>query len=190
MVVNSLPTALDGARLKVSSYNLAGKLLDQRDASVDAAPLSTTDGGMSVANMLANGAQVILTKLELFGADNKLISENLYWLSGKPETYRKMNEMKPARLIVAAEQSRNDAEHVTKAIVTNTSSVPALMIKLSALDQQGERVLPAYWSDNYLTLLPGETRTVVITSPISASRPSSIQFDGWNVGLTSTQIAE
>jgi len=40
----------------------------------------------------------------------------------------------------------------------------AFMIRLTAKNE-GELICPAYWSDNYLTLAPGETRTVTCRMP-------------------------
>ena len=45
----------------------------------------------------------------------------------------------------------------------NTSDTPALLVYLSARDKEGERILPVYWSDNYIHLMPGEERTLTLT---------------------------
>ena len=44
--------------------------------------------------------------------------------------------------------------------VRNPTDKVAFMIRLTAKDEKGELICPAYWSDNYLTIAPGETRTV------------------------------
>jgi hypothetical protein len=51
---------------------------------------------------------------------------------------------------------------------------------LTLLDAKGERILPAYLSDNYVSLLPGESREVTIRSP-DAIRPAALSVRGWNV---------
>ena len=48
--------------------------------------------------------------------------------------------------------------------VSNPTDKVAFMIRLTAKNQ-GELICPAYWSDNYLTLAPGETRTVTCRMP-------------------------
>jgi hypothetical protein len=47
--------------------------------------------------------------------------------------------------------------------------VVAAMVRVSLRDRAGERVLPATYSDNYFWLLPGETRTITMTTPSPAS---------------------
>ena len=48
--------------------------------------------------------------------------------------------------------------------VSNPTNKVAFMVRLTA-KQQGQLICPAYWSDNYLTLAPGETRTVTCKLP-------------------------
>ena len=64
--------------------------------------------------------------------------------------------------------------------LVNTGSAPALLVKLTLLDGQGRRVLPAYFSDNYVSLLPGERRTVEIRHG-AAIEGAVVAVRGWNV---------
>lgn len=57
------------------------------------------------------------------------------------------------------------ADGVYEVTVSNPSDKVAFMVRLTAKDQGGQLVCPAYWSDNYLTLAPGETRTVTCRLP-------------------------
>jgi hypothetical protein len=41
--------------------------------------------------------------------------------------------------------------------------------------------LPAYFSDNYLSLLPGEKRVVEISYPEAQASAATIAIRGWNV---------
>ncbi len=48
-------------------------------------------------------------------------------------------------------------------------------------DQAGPRILPAFYSDNYISLLPGEQRKVEISYPASAAKGSAhVALRGWN----------
>ena len=50
----------------------------------------------------------------------------------------------------------------------------------------GERVLPAFYDDNYVSLVPGETRTITIEASLSAfhDEDALVAVDGWNVHVT------
>jgi hypothetical protein len=54
-------------------------------------------------------------------------------------------------------------------------------MKLTLFHADNTRVLPAYYSDNYISLLPGEERTIVVHVP-SASTAVGDHFTlrGWN----------
>lgn len=179
-VVNSLATPIANARVRIRNFDLAGALLDERQVTVDAAAFATTMTQPAVPEALFARAPVVLTKLEMFDPANRLLSENLYWLAREPVAYRDMARMQPAKVSVRAQQITGGDENEITATIANEGSVPALLIKLSVLDATGARVLPAYWSDNYVSLLPGETRSITIRSPKTAPAPRTIAVSGWN----------
>jgi hypothetical protein len=56
-------------------------------------------------------------------------------------------------------------------------------MKLTLFQADNTRVLPAYFSDNYISLLPGEERTIVVHVPFSPAGVSGFHFTlrGWNL---------
>jgi exo-1,4-beta-D-glucosaminidase len=50
--------------------------------------------------------------------------------------------------------------------VSNPTDKVAQMVRVTAKDQNGQLICPAYWSDNYLTLAPGESRTITCRMPL------------------------
>jgi len=63
----------------------------------------------------------------------------------------------------------------------NESEVIAYQNILKALDADGNLIPGAFWSDNFFSLAPGESRTVKCVLPPSAN--ASITFSGWNAKL-------
>ena len=59
--------------------------------------------------------------------------------------------------------------------LVNSSAVISYMNILKALDADGRLVTPAYWSDNFFPLLPGQTKTV--TCRIAASEDIHIEIN-------------
>ena len=68
---------------------------------------------------------------------------------------------------------------VFKASLANESDTPALMLHLTARGQDGERILPAMWSDNYIHLMPGEKRTLTLNIP-GGEFAYSLRIEGFN----------
>ena len=62
--------------------------------------------------------------------------------------------------------------------VSNPTDKVAFMIRLKAKDQNGELICPAYWSDNYFSLAPGDSRTVTCKLP---SQSGNVQLFCVNV---------
>ncbi len=84
------------------------------------------------------------------------------------------------------------ARCVLTVTIRNPSNRVALMTHLQLRRaHSGTRVLPAFYSDNYFSLIPGETRRVVIDAAQSdfQGEPPLIAVDGWNVTVTNTQGA-
>jgi hypothetical protein len=94
-----------------------------------------------------------------------VLSENTYWRYRTPADVRRINSLPIARLDVRAGAGRG----TVSATVRNTGKSVAAMVRLSLRDRAGERVLPAIYSDNYFWLLPGESRSITVTTPSSAS---------------------
>jgi hypothetical protein len=65
--------------------------------------------------------------------------------------------------------------------LSNRSMTPALEAKLTLFGANGRQILPAYFSDNYVSLLPGETRTVTVRYPATGDAAARIDLRGWNI---------
>jgi hypothetical protein len=62
----------------------------------------------------------------------------------------------------------------------NESKQAALETKLTLENAgDGSRILPAYYSDNYISLLPDESREIAIEYP--AKYPAKLAVYGWNI---------
>jgi hypothetical protein len=55
-----------------------------------------------------------------------------------------------------------------------------LQAKLTPFDAAGVQILPAYFTDNYVSLLPGETRRLRLQIPADR-KLGELQVRGWNV---------
>ena len=68
----------------------------------------------------------------------------------------------------------------------NPTEVPALMIRLKIVgEKDGERILPAIYSDNYVSLMPGESKTIAMHVKKADARGMKpvVQVTGFNLTL-------
>jgi exo-1,4-beta-D-glucosaminidase len=68
--------------------------------------------------------------------------------------------------------------------IRNTGKAVALFVRLQLMKGRGgEEVLPVLWQDNYITLLPGESRTLMAsinTKDLGGASPTLVA-SGWNI---------
>jgi hypothetical protein len=160
-------------------YNMHGKLLseEKKDITLEA-------HGMELLNKVSlpkNTNEVFFLKLQLTDKE-KVVDENLYWLSNMYHSYEKLNELEKVSVTTEISKSGNGISVVR---ISNPKDETAFFIRLKVLNSNNELVLPAYFTENYLTLLPGESRE--ITLDLSAGKASGglddlrLALEGWNV---------
>jgi len=188
-VVNTTTTPEAGLRVIADVYSLDNKPLlhheEKRDAIADAV---TTGFKLELAPLMADN--VVLVKLQLKNPRGQLLSDNLYWLAADYTTYHQLNRLPAAQIVATASVSRHDGNAQVHVQLTNHGTAAALETKLTLLATEGSRILPAYFSDNYVSLLPGESREIEIEYPAPASGgESQLAIRGWNVPSQTVAVA-
>jgi exo-1,4-beta-D-glucosaminidase len=83
-----------------------------------------------------------------------------------------------------ASATQAGATGTTKVTLTNSSTSVAFFIRLKLTSGKGGKmVVPVFWQDNYVSLMPGESRTLTATyslSDLGAAAPA-VEVSGWNV---------
>ena len=112
--------------------------------------------------------------LMLAGQDGKMVADNFYAIGAKDNVYdfprstwydtpvTAWSDLRfvfahPADDIAVTVNPTDDGYEVT---LENRSDYIAPQLILKALDANGQLVVPAWWSDNFIPLLPGETKSV------------------------------
>lgn len=168
VIVNT--TRKNHKQLNVSArcFDWKGKELEKQSKQMDALANSTTGCLLSIDEK--NKPELYLVRLELKDATGKVLSVNDYWKFNSSEAYRKFNSLDNSKLKIRQQQN-NDTFFIE---IQNRSSTIAPFIKLNAVDKAtGEIVLPAYFSDGYFNLLPGEKRIIKCTIDKNKKSPQS-----------------
>ncbi|MGF7081661.1 glycoside hydrolase family 2 protein [Mucilaginibacter sp. UYCu711] len=117
--------------------------------------------------------------LKLTDANKKVISDNIYWLADKTGEYPGLNEITASKLTVTAKQVANGKIAVT--LINSKQAPVAFFNRVSLINPQTKkRMLPVFYSDNYVSVLPGEQRTVVIDYNLPVVNPR-VSVRGWNL---------
>jgi hypothetical protein len=128
-------------------------------------------------------SEVQFIRLKLMQGD-KMVSDNFY-LKGKEEYNYKAIQALPKVKIESSSQVKKteDEWHITTTL-NNTTKTPVLMIRLKVVrGQTGDRILPVFYSDNYVSLMPGETKTIDISLNNADTRGEnpSVEISGFNL---------
>ena len=184
-VINNKPVALTGLTAHVTVYNFDGSPAYTHDTAVTAAPdVATSLGPIAIPT---NVSEVHFIDLELHDAAGELISSNFYWQgqTSNPDDLTALNQMPMVTLTAKAHELTAEEPGRRRLEVTlqNPSKSIALMAHVQLRRKSGERVLPVFYSDNYVSLAPGASKTITIEAAESdfSGEDALIVVDGWNV---------
>jgi len=187
IVVNNGRNALAGATVHARVTTLDNKLIMERSAPVSAGAGLTADVFTLDLGSALDKA-VVLVALDVTDASGKMLSRNVYWQGRDEAAYRAMGAMPQVRLAVKAADRSEGRDRVTTVDLSNPTGTAAIATKLTLFGAGGAQVLPAYFSDNYVSLMPGESRRIEVRYPAQAAKGAvSVKLRGWNVVPTSVK---
>lgn len=113
-----------------------------------------------------------------------LVSENFYWRGAVEGDNTALRQLPRVRVEAATTARREGEVWRLETTLRNSGRAPALMVRLAAAGaRSGLRILPALYSDNYVALMPGESR--VIRTEVKAAdargEEPAIRVEGFNL---------
>jgi hypothetical protein len=184
MVVNNTPERLEGMTAKTTVYNLDGSLQYSHSDTVNAAPSAATDlGALGFPSRLS---PVHFIKLELLDGKGRLLSDNFYWRAAPDDedNFQALNTLPTVVLDIQATRHDSGGTCRLEVVLRNPSRSIALMSHLQLRKaRSGQRVLPVFYSKNYVSLLPGERKTLTVEAAATdlGGEAPLLAVDGWNV---------
>ncbi|WP_430382154.1 glycoside hydrolase family 2 protein [Streptomyces sp. P10-4] len=174
----------------------------------EAVPDVTVEGdgahgtALTLPSSVSGLARTYLLRLVLTDPDGTEVSRNVYWLSTRADTldwsgttwyytpttgYADLTGLgSMARVPVSATAATRASDGVSTTTVTlrhtGDGKTPALLTDAHLVDAAGKPVLPVRWSDNQVSLWPGESVTLTATyrtADLHGSAPG-VRVSGWN----------
>jgi hypothetical protein len=195
-VINNLPQPISGDTAHVAILSIwgmeRGPVLE-KDIPVNGPADTAIDlGAVPLPDELP---PLYFVKLELRDAQGKIVSRNIYW---KPNPAQG-NDLTPLdwlpTVTLEGTVTRHDANGRLglEVTLTNPGKALALMAHLQLRRKStGARILPVFYSDNYLWLGAGESRTITIDAALADLKGDVplVVLDGWNVDVTPVTNAD
>jgi len=184
--LNQTADRLNNISAVILLYNMHGKLLSEKKSDITLEPHSIEL--LSKVDLPKNTDEVFFLKLQLNDKE-KMLDENLYWLSNKTHSYEKLNELSDVVLHTSIKKSDPDHAIIN---VSNEGGETAFFIRLKIISQDNELVLPSYFTENYFTLLPGDAKEIDLdlSGVISNINLNKLRLvvEGWNVSPTEIEF--
>jgi exo-1,4-beta-D-glucosaminidase len=201
VLVNHTLTDAHGLRVRVRVRNLDGSVrYDKSFAGLDLSGNHTL--GVAKLPAVSGLSRTYFVELELASSDGRAISRNVYWLSTQKDVldWKKSNwyltpltqyadltalqSLPAATSNVHATTRRDGDDDVTTVTlsVPDSSKAVALFQHLSIRKSaDGDAALPILWSDNDVTLWPGESLSVTARYAAKGIIAPVVEVSGWNV---------
>lgn len=128
-------------------------------------------------------SSVYFIKLSLKDGD-QIISENFYWRGIEDGNYQALNDLPVADLKSTTSVKKAGDNWILTTKLKNTSEHPLLMVRLKVIgEDEKERILPVFYSDNYISLMPGEEKIITMELENADTRGEKpiVEISGFNV---------
>lgn len=173
-VVNLSPEALECATVTAGYYGIDGKKIAFFSDTLSVSSDRVAVPGISVN--VPDSPQFL--RLTLTGSDGKELAKNTYWICSDND-FTSFARMPAPELSVSVENSASGGKINYELTVANDSESIALLTRFRlAGKKSGYEILPSLWSDNFVTLLPGEKRvlTLSVFESDASVEPAEIQY--------------
>jgi exo-1,4-beta-D-glucosaminidase len=208
-VVNQSADDRNGLRARVRVYDLQGRLRDDRTAEGIAVAANGVSRVMTLPRVALN-SRVFFVRCDLMDASGAVVADNVYWQSqqrddvGSPRNdtafslkqvswadMTPLNTMPRAPLDVSAHRTAADGRPgVTVRLSNNTGRVAFFERAEILSNHDGDEILPVEYSDNYVTVFPGESVELRATLPDSAADANWVRVQGYNTPPTVVAVGD
>jgi len=127
-------------------------------------------------------------RLRILNSQLDVLSDNFYWLADQHGNYSGLQELPKADVNIAVKTLSPGEYAVT--LSNPAEKGIAFFNRISLVDQQKKRILPTFYDDNYVSVLPGEQKTIRLhVAPGQIEGKSlSVSVEGWNVDKKEVRI--
>lgn len=132
-------------------------------------------------------------RLDVIGEDGKAVADTFYWRSREvyrgPKTssgplyagFEAINDLPSVTLRPIVTKRARGGKPVWEVLLKNADQGLAFMVQVKLIDDRsGKPVRPSFYSDNFVSLLPGEERMLTVETLSKKPPPAHIEVEAWN----------
>ena len=182
MIINNTFQLWHDVMLQVKAVDVNGKdtLLSQVFCDISPTSVQKYFSVKGATDKLREKQGVFLI-VRLLDVRQQILSDNLYWLPDSSGNYSGLQKMNQA--LVKADIKKISEGKIEVSVSNPVNSPVAFFNRISLVNNQTKkRILPSFFSDNYISVLPGESKTITIEySPSIVKEKTLVSIAGWNV---------
>ena len=201
--VNDSRFAGDGLTAVVRAFDLSAQEIYNQSYELDLPPA----GAQPMVSLAGQESPTPVWFLDLLlhDASGAEVARNFYWLSTEPDVldyennlwfvtptkefadFTALDDLPAVELEVSAS---GDGAEVTVQL-SNPTDALAFFVGLRVVDAEGSSILPVLWDDNYVSILPGESRVLTARFPAEDDvSGAALAVQGWNVGAMEVKLGK
>jgi exo-1,4-beta-D-glucosaminidase len=205
-IINSYLGKFEGLKVIADVYDLNGtlKYSNTITTSVDGDGIKKCFAIPPISGL----TNVYFLRLSLKDSKQQTKSINWYWLSQKPDEllwktskwfytpqsrftdFTALKDMPLTTLHVSHTTIKKENETVYAVTITNTGKAVAFFVHVRALkEKNSDDILPVIFSDNYISLAPGESRTIECSyeNKDAGNNTPYILTTAWNLNIKASE---
>ncbi|MCM1176847.1 MAG: hypothetical protein NC308_04015 [Clostridium sp.] len=193
-VVNDYYRSFSGYRVVAEVWDIASRKVWSRSAVVDI-PEDGVVNDIFEVEFPDGISPVHFIKLRLLDASGNQAGSSFYWRSDNvyegPKTltgpatagFESIDGLAQANVSVKYTSRVEDGRHYVDVELKNSRKAIAFFTQLQWLDSEGKPVRPSFYTDNFFSMMPGETRRVTIETGLEdlPAGTYSLVVKGFNV---------
>lgn len=180
----------------MSLYDCNSRVVTQQTTTLEIAPYTVVKA-FDVPAVKEN----TFLYLKLNDEKGAYVVDNFYWLAVAPDVndwantdwvrtpikksadFTGLANLSQVNCEVSATVEQEENDVIVEVALENDPNALAFFIRLSLKDEKDELLYPVFWEDNYLSLIPGEKRTLKCVVPQQVAEVESVTLtvSGWNV---------
>lgn len=198
IVLSNLSTAsYSGVATVLKIFDLDGRLVAEREWKTPELGPDSYGIRLGTADFSASPTDLVFIRLTVRDSSGRTLGDTLYWHNRKDYMrYEALNRL-PEVGLRATVSRRADAMETGNVCYTltfaNDGPAPAVQTRIrTTAGASGRDILPAFYSDNYFALMPGESKTVTVEFDprhLGGEEPV-FRLSGWNTRTETLEPAK
>ena len=116
--------------------------------------------------------------VQLLNLKKELVSDNFYWLPDADGNFSGLQHMTP---VIVEARARQISKNKIELTIENKNQAVSFFNRISLIVKKSkERILPAFYSDNYISILPGDEKRIIIEYAQIDKNELGLEISGWN----------